>query len=205
MAKERENRDKTRLTLINRLRNRDDQRSWETFVDLYWRRVYGVCMAAGLTESEAEDAAQETMIGVAKDIEKYDSSLGRFTPWLLGRAKWRITEQLRKRKHQLKRERSMTKTRTGTLERIPDEASLNREEVLESEWKEYLFKIAVDKIKHQVKPAHFQIFDLLVLKKMTVEEVTALTGVIRDTIYTIKHRVLQLLQEQIKTLEEVSP
>ena len=32
----------TRRTLLSRLRNLDDQESWRTFFDLYWRLLYNV-------------------------------------------------------------------------------------------------------------------------------------------------------------------
>src|SRR5882672_375357 len=58
----------TRATLIQRLKNWRDQSSWQDFFDTYWHLIYGVAVKRGLTQSEAQDVVQETMISVAKHM-----------------------------------------------------------------------------------------------------------------------------------------
>src|SRR5690349_17263653 len=89
----------TRATLLARLENLQDQASWQEFFDIYWRLIYGVAHQAGLTDVEAEDVVQETMISVAKHMPtfKYDPTIGSFKGWLLKLTRWRILDQLRKR------------------------------------------------------------------------------------------------------------
>jgi RNA polymerase sigma factor (sigma-70 family) len=206
MADKHQNWERTRQTLIERLKDRDDQESWATFVDIYRRRLHCVAIAAGLNDAESQDAVQETIVGVFKDIDKYVPTLGRFTPWLLTRLKWRIKDELRKRRHQEQSPRSSrSKTRTDTVERLPDEASLNREQASEAEWMDYLFKLAIEHIKVKIKPGDFQIFDLLVVKKLPVEKVAAMFGKTSNAIYIVKHRVWALLEEEIQELKKLGP
>src|SRR6267142_6487584 len=89
----------TRATLIQRLKNWQDQSSWQDFFDTYWKLIYGVALKGGLTEAEAQDVVQETMISVAKHMPtfKYDRNIGSFKAWLLKLTRWRIIDQLRKR------------------------------------------------------------------------------------------------------------
>src|SRR5882762_6651756 len=89
----------TRRSLLNRLKNWDDQESWKDFFDTYWRLIYSVAVKAGLTQAEAQDVVQETVICVAKDIHKFrrDRALGSFKGWLRNITRWRIADQLRKR------------------------------------------------------------------------------------------------------------
>jgi DNA-directed RNA polymerase specialized sigma24 family protein len=54
------------------LKNSEDQASWQDFFDTYGRLIYGVAIKSGLTEAEAQDAVQETVIAVARNIK--DSS-----------------------------------------------------------------------------------------------------------------------------------
>ena len=70
----------TRQTLLSKLKNWDDQSSWREFFNLYWRLIYGVARQAGLSEAEAQDVVQETIITVAKQIPqfRYDKSKGSF-------------------------------------------------------------------------------------------------------------------------------
>src|ERR1700722_16331892 len=89
----------TRTTLLQRLKNWEDQSSWQEFFDVYWKLIYSAALNAGLNEAEAQDVVQETMISVAKHMPtfQYDRALGSFKAWLLNLTRWRITDQLRKR------------------------------------------------------------------------------------------------------------
>src|SRR5579864_7319947 len=89
----------TRYTLLSRLQNWDDWESWKDFFDTYWRLIYSVAIKSGLTETEAQDVVQETLISVAKDIQKFrrDRQLGSFKGWLRNLTRWRVADQLRKR------------------------------------------------------------------------------------------------------------
>ena len=86
----------TRYSLLSRLQNWDDQDSWKVFFDTYWRLIYSVALKSGLTESEAQDVVQETIISVAKNIQKFkrDRGLGSFKGWLRNITRWRIADQL---------------------------------------------------------------------------------------------------------------
>src|SRR5579864_1571102 len=91
----------TRYTLLSRLQNWEDNESWKDFFDTYWRLIYSVARKSGLTEVEAQDVVQETVISVSKHIHKFrrDCKLGSFKGWLRNLTRWRIADQLRKRMH----------------------------------------------------------------------------------------------------------
>src|SRR6266542_6306917 len=90
----------TRDSLLSRLKDRRDDDSWRDFFNLYWRLIYGGALKAGLTEQEAEEVVQETVITVARRIPefKYDPTVCSFKTWLLNLTRWRIVDQLRKRR-----------------------------------------------------------------------------------------------------------
>src|SRR5262245_18976963 len=89
----------TRASLLKRLRDVKDQASWQRFFDTYWRLIHGLALKAGLTETEAQDVVQETVIAVAKHLPgfRYDPKVCSFKTWLLQLTRWRIIVQLRKR------------------------------------------------------------------------------------------------------------
>src|SRR5579863_9045498 len=89
----------TRYSLLSRLRNWDDQESWQDFFNTYWRLIYSFALKSGLTAAEAEDVVQETIISVAKNVEKFkrDRSLGSFKGWLRNLTRWRVADHLRRR------------------------------------------------------------------------------------------------------------
>src|SRR5207247_8619412 len=61
----------TRWTLIERLKNWDDQESWRQFFDTYWKLIYGVAIKSGLTHPEAQDTVQETVMSVCKNMPNF--------------------------------------------------------------------------------------------------------------------------------------
>jgi RNA polymerase sigma factor (sigma-70 family) len=89
----------TRYSLLSRLEDRADQDSWRDFFNTYWRLIYSVAVNSGLTEAEAQDVVQETIICVARDIHKFkrDRTLGSFKGWLRSIIRWRIADQFRRR------------------------------------------------------------------------------------------------------------
>ena len=52
----------TRRSLLSRLRNWDDQACWQEFFDTYGRLIYHLAVKASLTDAEAQDVVQETII-----------------------------------------------------------------------------------------------------------------------------------------------
>ncbi len=70
----------TRVSLLGRLKDWGDQESWQDFYDTYHRLIHSVALKAGLTQSEAQDVVQETVLTVAKKIADFraDPALGSF-------------------------------------------------------------------------------------------------------------------------------
>src|SRR5205807_6268793 len=89
----------TRASLLGRLKNWEDRESWEEFAETYSRLILRVAIQAGLTEAEAKDVEQETLVRVAQTIHDFESNpeRGSFKSWLLTLTRWRIVDQFRKR------------------------------------------------------------------------------------------------------------
>src|SRR4030095_12284577 len=89
----------TRWSLINRLKDWDDGATWQEFFNTYWRLVYSVARKAGLTDVEAQEVVQETVISVARQMPKFeaDPARGSFKAWLMHLTRRRIVDQFRKR------------------------------------------------------------------------------------------------------------
>src|SRR5207244_2049930 len=136
----------TRNSLLSRLKNREDQESWQDFFNTYWKLVYGVALKAGLSDQEAQEAVQETVITVARRIPefKYDPATCSFKTWLLNLTRWRIIDQIRKRKpDQLAVQHRLDDSiRTSTVDAIPDPTTLDLNAVWEEEWEQHLMEAA---------------------------------------------------------------
>lgn len=116
----------TRSSLLKRLKNWQDQESWQEFFNLYGKLIFGFASKAGLTEAEAQDVVQETVLIVARKMPGfvYDPAAGSFKSWLMLITRRRIEKQLRKRLPvtAARASRSDETNRTATIEKFPDPA-----------------------------------------------------------------------------------
>jgi RNA polymerase sigma-70 factor (ECF subfamily) len=196
----------TRRSLIERLADWGDQRRWQEFFDTYSKLIYSAARKSGLTDSEAQEVVQETVITVARSIDKlkYDPAIGSFKGWLLQITRWRIVDQFRKRVPGRAKCGSSTDNRaTATIERIPDSRGIDLDALWETEWKENLFQAAIVRVKKEIEPKQFQIFDCYVRKEWPAQKVAARLGVNVGQVYLARHRVGALLKRQIKALEKM--
>jgi|ERR1035437_3657467 RNA polymerase sigma factor (sigma-70 family) len=195
----------TRQSLLSRLKNWNDQEGWKVFFDTYWRLIYHAGVKTGLTDAEAQDVVQETVLSVMKSMPtfEYDSQHGSFKSWLLRLTSWRITDQLRKRQKGIEHSKRepRTSTRTATVDRVPDPAGLELEAVWDEEWRTNLLEAAINRVKRTVDAKQFQIFDLYVVKKWPVAKVARMLRVNTAKVYLIKHRVGKLIKREVAYLQ----
>ncbi|HTY88621.1 MAG TPA: sigma-70 family RNA polymerase sigma factor [Candidatus Acidoferrum sp.] len=196
----------TRYTLLSRLEDRGDQDSWREFFNTYWRLIYAVALRSGLTESEAQDVVQETVISVARDIHKFkrDRSLGSFKGWLRNLTRWRIADQFRKR---TRAHQEADSTTAEALPRpdvadLPDPAAEAGVAVWDEEWQANMLKAGLENLKRTIKEEHYQVFDLYVLQQRPARDVARALDVNVGLVYLIKYRVASLLRREVRRLEE---
>lgn len=196
----------TRATLIHRLKNWRDQSSWQDFFDTYWKLIYNVALKGGLNEMEAQDVVQETIISVAKHMPsfKYDPAIGSFKTWLLNMARWRITDQFRKRGYVVECQSFSQDTATGTrtVDKVVDPTSPALDAVWDAEWEKTLLNAALARVKRRLDPQKYQIFDFYVNKEWTPAKVAKVFGIPVAQVYLVKHRVSEAIKEEIKRLEK---
>lgn len=195
----------TRASLLDRLRDVEDQPSWQRFFDTYWRLIHGVALKAGLTEVEAQEVVQETVISVARHLPEfhYDPKVCSFKTWMLRLTRWRIIDQLRKRIPGAQPLESRDDaTALTALDELTGGKAPELEAVWNEEWEKAVLARAIERLKQRVSPDQFQMFDLYVLRQMPVTEVARLLGTNVARVYLAKHRLSKLLRETIGEFEK---
>ncbi len=195
----------TRQSLLSRLKDWGDDRSWRDFYETYWRLIYNVGVKAGLSDTEARDVLQETVVEVAGKIREfsYDPKRGRFKGWLLQITQWRIADQFRRRQRAGRRAPLSGNSLTNLAENVPDPAAAARfSEIWDTEWQSNLLEAAQDRVRQRVAPRTFQAFELTVQKGWTVGRTAQALGVSQAQVYLAKHRVAAALKKEIKNLRE---
>ena len=201
----------TRASLLQRLKDLDDQSSWNEFYELYHDLIFSVALRAGLSEPEATEVVQDTLLAVARKMPSftYDPAKDSFKGWLLTVTRWRILDQLAKRSCQAARAANISRpkqqeeeTRTATIERVADPAGSDLAIVWEEECETQLLQAALARIKRQVRPQHYEIYHLHVVLGKPAREVARVLDVNTAQIYLAKHRVGNLLKKEVLRLKQ---
>ena len=188
----------TRASLLSRLKCSDDSESWRVCFETYWKLIFNAARRAGLTEAEAEDVVQETLLTVARTIHdfNYNQKQGSFKGWLLKTTAWRVQDQFRKRA-------------SGRLEFLADLPEAIHpviengvQQLWDSEWEQNLLSAAIERVKKQVSAKHFQIFDLAVIRQWSTARISAELDVNSSYVYITKHRVNNRFKTELATLRK---
>lgn len=73
----------------------------------------------------------------------------------------------------------------------------------EEEWRKNLADAAMERVRTQVPPDQFQIFDLYAIKGLPIARVARLTQSSRARVYVVKHRISGLIRREVRRLEKV--
>jgi RNA polymerase sigma factor (sigma-70 family) len=197
---------KTRKSLIAKLDNWEDQRTWDEFYQTYWKLIYSVAIKSGLRADEASDCVQETILSIAKQSKKklYDPEQGSFKSWLMNMTRWRINDQFRKRK----KDTAMHQTdwdderKTAVIDRFEDPNGVPLDRLWDAEWRRNMASAALTRVKATVSPKQYQIFDYYVLREWDANKVQKHLGVTMAQVYLAKHRVGSVLKKELEKLQE---
>jgi RNA polymerase sigma-70 factor (ECF subfamily) len=196
----------TRASLLQRLKDCDDQAGWQEFYALYRDLIYSFALKGGLTPTEAEEVVQETVIGVARKLPefRYDPAKCSFKTWLLNQTVWRIKDQFRKRPPQGTTANLMADdtSRTATAERIPDNSEGRLAALWERDWQQAVLEAALQRVKRVANLKDCQIFDLHVLRGLTARQVAISLGVNAARVYLAKHRIGRLIKREVAAFKE---
>ncbi|MCP5540804.1 MAG: sigma-70 family RNA polymerase sigma factor [Akkermansiaceae bacterium] len=190
----------TRLTLLQRLPNAEDDGAWRSFVDLYGPVIFGYVLRRGCPRNDAGDLVQEVFAAVARSIRSfdYDPERGRFRSWLFTITQRRLIARSRRAAA-----RPSIHAGDWTLERLAREpdASADPEEQWEHEYRRQLFYRAMPLLKKQLSEQTWRAFQGVVLDETDPAAVAEELGISLGAVYVAKSRVIARLREKIEQLE----
>lgn len=193
--------DKTRSTLLCRLKDLDHSDAWREFFDLYWLFIFRIAIRKGLTEPEAEDVTQEVMIRVAKVIPdfQYSRKRGSFKNWLSQIVRNIIIDHYRKRKP------STARLPDGENDVGVDDALIAKhdlEQIWDEEWRRNLMNLALKSARRRVSLREFQIFHLHVFQEHSARKTAEMVGVSVPRVYLAKLRAGRVFKQEYSKLQE---
>jgi RNA polymerase sigma factor (sigma-70 family) len=193
----------TSLTLLEKLRSRDDQASWRRFHDTYAALLVRYARRAGLNDSDAEDAAQETMIAMVEKMPRFRYSPDRcsFKSWLQLTVQRLVVDRCRRLHYRaagvnVPRTQPLSEELLKTL--AAEQSDLDR--LWHEEWRAHLLELAARRVKDTVRAQHYQIFHLHVLRRLSAAETARRCSVSVMTVHLTRLRVGRKVRAALRSL-----
>lgn len=190
----------TRLSLLARVRNREDQQAWHQFAAVYRPVIVRLARRKGLQSADAEDLAQRVMVSVAGAIERFKAGAGRprFRTWLYRVTENAIWNSLRNAARDRRHRDEFGHDRLGQVAaRSPQDADWLRWEL-----RREVFHWAARQIRAEFQPETWNAFWLTAVESGDIEQVGRQLGKSPGAIYAARSRVIRRLAEMVQAFEE---
>ncbi len=189
----------TTTALLHDLHEDGGDAAWELLDRRYRPIIVGLACRLGLTEQDALDVAQDTMIRVLGEYRdgKYDRQRGRMRSWILAIARTKIVDVHRKRGI---RKEARGESALVTLPR--DEAI---DDLWEAERRRVVLRESLESLRAESRTADrtVQAFEMLVFHKRSVSDVAEALEMSDNDVYLAKSRIAKKLKEIVQTLESL--
>lgn len=191
----------TTTTILDRLHDAQDDTAWNRFLERFRTPIISFCRKLGLSSSDAEDVAQETLLAFLESYRKkaYKRGRGRLSHYLFGIAHNKILLARRKIAAQ-ERQVGHSDEGTGFWSAVPDPSAA--EDAWEREWREAVLSQCLDQIRREVSFQTFEAFRLVVFEQMEPAAVAERLEMTRNAVFIAKHRVGNRLRDLCALWEE---
>ena len=189
----------TRLSLLQRLKNGQDETAWAEFHEIYLPVLTRMVVSAGLPASDQQDVVQEIWIAIYRGIDRYEprSHAFAFRGWLATISRNTAINYLSR------------KSNPQRVESIRDAATIldrnSTRELLEEQWdREYQRQVlqwAAMRVASRVSEATFNAFWRTVVDGESVELVAKELGMTAGALYVSRGRIMATLKREVESRE----
>lgn len=186
--------------LIESCRDWRNDEQWTTFHGRYSPLIRSYARRAGLSDTEIDEVVQGTMIKVSRHIPtfKYDPSTIRFRTWLNRIVNQRIIEVRHLRKKSLYPVDTLVQLRGA----LSCQATIAEASPAASEAVNALTECCLARVRSQVKPLHWQVFEAHCLAGIKASEVAQRFDVSAGNVRIIAFRLKRLLRREWRLIQE---
>ncbi len=187
--------DRTRSTLLMRLKDRTDADAWETFASLYRPLIVSYALSRQLSVADSEDVAQQCTQAVLEKIDGYEH-LSSFKAWLRAIADHKIIDQFRRNRRQVQGD-----TAFWLAQSEPSGAQgTGPAEMWEREWSHAHMLYCAERVRAKVNESTYEAFAAVVLRGLEPFAVASSLNLTVNQVYVAKHRVLEHIRAILKEL-----
>jgi RNA polymerase sigma-70 factor (ECF subfamily) len=189
----------TSATLLERLRDRNDDEAWRVLVDLYTPLLTGWLRHYALQGADVDDLVQEVLGAVAREAAgfRHSGRPGAFRHWLRTILANRLREFWRARRSQPRG--TGESDFVQMLDQLEDpDSGISR--LWDQEHDSHVVGRLLARIEPQFAPSTWLAFRRVVLEEARPDAVAAELGLSVNAVFIAKSRVLQRLRQEARDL-----
>jgi RNA polymerase sigma factor (sigma-70 family) len=191
---------RTRVTLIQRVKNQHDEQSWEDFVRIYSGYIYGIIRRMNISDHDAEDLVQQLMLNMWNKLPNTDiEQIRRFRSWLSTITKNFVIDFIRKRIRETNRLEKAEKDTTLSYLKSINLPDIDR--IAEKEWRLHITNLALKNIEPLFSGHAIAVFRLS-LDGLEIKAIAERLDLQENSVYRLKNRVKKRLIIEIEQLRE---
>lgn len=190
----------TRQTLIQRIKDQPDEKSWDEFVRIYRPYIYAIIRNMNVSVDDIDDLVQQVCIKVWKNISGMElTATHRFRSWLSSVTINCTRDYFRKSARDAARVEKASEDESLNYLRLVDEPEIDR--IAQREWEIHLTNLAMENIEPLFTQKTIEVF-MLSLDGLSAKEIAAKTELSENAVYYQKNRFKRRLVLEIAHLRE---
>lgn len=190
--------EKTRVTLLQRIRAENDEQPWEEFIDIYSPFIYAVIRKMNISQHDAEDLTQHVLLLLWKKLPGMDlAGINKFRNWIAAVTKNAVIDYIRKR--------SRDADKLEQAARSADLAFLNSinvpdiDGVVQAQWMIHITNLALKNIRPLFSARAIEVFQLS-LQGLSIQEIAERLSIAEKSVSQMKSRVKKRLIGEVELL-----
>ncbi len=190
----------TRHSLIQRLQDGGDNAAWEEFASIYRPVIVRIALRKQMQFDDAEDLAQQVLLLVLKNINKWksDPARARFRTWLQTVVRNATMNALSRRP------KDQASGGTDSLQQLhqrPDKAdSLS----FDLEWQREILRWVAQQVRGEFESTTWTAFWDTAIEQSPAQDVAEKIGKSVGAVYIARSRVMQRIKQRIAELDQDS-
>ena len=191
----------TRQTLIAKIRDQHDDRSWQDFVYFYERYIFVVINKMGVSYDDCDDLVQKVLLELWKKLPKfnYTPNKCKFRTWMNTIVRNVVIDSFRKAN------RHQNDIKRASLQHINDKVVdydfPDIYDIAEEEWETHIANLAWENIKDEFRGRTADCF-LMFCDGVEIEEICEKLDIKRNTANVYRNRVQERLHKEIRHLDK---
>jgi RNA polymerase sigma-70 factor (ECF subfamily) len=186
----------TSLTLMMRVQQDPaDPGAWDEFVQKYHPMIRAWCLKWGAQGCDADDVAQQVLMKLLSAMKTYKcESTASFRGWLKTVTHNAWIDFVR---------RAGTRQAPDWIRSLADshDALQDLEQRMEAAYERELLELAIHRVEPRVKESTWEAFRLTSIENLSGAEAAGSLGRPVSSIFVAKHRVLRMLEEEVRILK----